>query len=86
MHKQELWVRLCHIYLVLHIWEGKTGNIITFAQFEERNLLSETCDNSENGDESDYNSIIPTLISKEEMDVMDSGDENEYETMSTGML
>ena len=27
----------------------KTGNIITFAQFEERSLLSETRDNTESG-------------------------------------
>ena len=31
----------------------KDGNIITFAQFEEGNLLSETHEDTESGDESD---------------------------------
>ena len=42
----------------------QTGDIITFTQFEEGDLLSETRDNSESGDESDDNSIMPPLISK----------------------
>ena len=29
---------------------GETGNIITFTQFEEGNILTETRDNSESGD------------------------------------
>ena len=33
----------------------QTGNIITFVQFEEGNLLYETCDDSERGNKSDYN-------------------------------
>ena len=48
----------------------KTGDIITFAQFEEGDLLFETCgdagSNDENGDEYDESSIMPPLISKEE--------------------
>ena len=43
----------------------KTGNIITFGQFEEGNLLSETCEDSEIGDESDDSSIMLPLISEE---------------------
>ena len=31
----------------------QTGDVITFAQFEEGNLLSETCNDTESGDESD---------------------------------
>ena len=46
-------------------------------------LLSETRDDAEIGDESDDNSIIPPLVSKEEIDLMDSGDESEDEPMST---
>ena len=42
----------------------KTGNIITFTQFEEGGLLSETCDDAESGDESDDNSIMPPLSSE----------------------
>ena len=33
----------------------QTGNIITFTQFEEGNLLSEIRDNTESGKESDDN-------------------------------
>ena len=33
----------------------QTGDIITFAQFEEGNLLSETRENAESGDKSDDN-------------------------------
>ena len=50
----------------------KTGNIITFTNFEEGNLLSETRNYSERGDKSDDDSIIPPLLRKEEMDAMDS--------------
>ena len=42
----------------------QTGDIIMFAQFEEGDLLSETCDNAESGDESDDDSILPPLISE----------------------
>ena len=30
-----------------------TGNIITFAQFEEGNILTESCNYAESGDKSD---------------------------------
>ena len=43
----------------------QTGNIITLAQFEEVNLLSETCDNAETGDKSDDNSIMPPILCEE---------------------
>ena len=52
----------------------QTGNIITFEKFEEGSLLSETRDDAESGDKSDYNSIMPPLISEEEMDAIDSDD------------
>ena len=60
----------------------QTGDIITFAQFEEENILSET----RNGDESDDDSIVPTLLSKEEMDTMNSGDDSDHDPISTEML
>ena len=48
----------------------QTSDIITFTQFEEgnllsetQNLLSETCDDAESGDESDDDSTMPPLIS-----------------------
>ena len=43
----------------------QTGNIITFAQFEEGDLLSENCNDMERGDEYDDNSIMPPLLIKE---------------------
>ena len=57
-----------------------------FTQFEEGNLISETCDDMESGDKYNDNSIMPPLISEEEMDAMDSGYESEDEPMSTEML
>ena len=64
----------------------QTNDIITFTQFQGGNLLSKTQDDGESGDKSDDNSIIAPRISKETMDAMDSGNESEYETMSTEML
>ena len=44
----------------------KTGNIITFAQFKERNLLSESCEDAESdyksSDKSNDDSIMPPLL------------------------
>ena len=60
--------------------------MIMFTKFEEGNIWSETCDNEESGDKYDGDSIMPPLIRKEETDAMDSGDESEYEPMSTEML
>ena len=64
----------------------QTGDIIMFTQFEEGNLLSETCDDVESCDRSDDNSIIPPLINEEEIDAMDSGDGFEDEPISKQML
>ena len=36
----------------------QTGNVITFAQFEEGNLITETRNNTESDDESDSKSIM----------------------------
>ena len=38
---------------MIHLQRKKTGNIITFKNVEEGNLLSETNDNEESGDKSD---------------------------------
>ena len=54
---------------------GENGNIITFAMFEEGDILTKTCNDAESGEESDDDSITPPLLSKEDMDAMDSGDE-----------
>ena len=55
-------------------------------QFEEKNLLYKTLDNAESGDKSNDNSIMTLLISKEEMDMMDSGNRCIDETIPTEML
>ena len=41
---------------------------------------------SESGDESDDNSIMPPLLRKEDMDAMDSGYESDHEPVSSEML
>ena len=64
----------------------KTGNIIMFAQFEEGNLLSETCNDTESGEKSDDHSIMTPLLSEEEIDTMNSGDESDDDPISTEML
>ena len=45
--------------------EGGTGDIITFVQFKEGSLLSETFVDAESSDKSNDDSIMPPLISKE---------------------
>ena len=62
---------------------GKTGNIITFAQFEQGDLLSEIRNDAESGDESNENSIMPPLLIEEEMDVMDYINESYHDPIST---
>ena len=64
----------------------QTGGIITFTQFEEGNILTKTRNNAESDDESKYDSMIPPLLRKEEMDTMDSGDESDHDLISTEML
>ena len=61
----------------------QTGDVITLAQFEDSNLVYETCKDAESGEESDDNSIMPPLLNKEEMDAMDSGDESYNDPIST---
>ena len=39
----------------------KTGDIITFAHFEEGDILSKTCNDAESGDKSDNLSIIMSI-------------------------
>ena len=50
----------------------QTGNIIMIAQFEEVNILTNTSNDAEISDKSNDDSIMPPLLSKEEMDAMDS--------------
>ena len=48
----------------------QNGDIIKFTQFEEKNLLSETCNDTERSNEYDEDSTLAPLISGEEMDAM----------------
>ena len=49
-------------------FKEQTGDIITSAQFEEGNILSETRNDTESGDESNSKSI---MMSKQDMENID---------------
>ena len=61
----------------------QTGDVITFAQFEEGNILTEARNDAEIGDESDNESI---MMSEQDMENINSGDESDYDLISTQML
>ena len=61
----------------------QTGNIITFAQFEEKNILTKTRNDAESGDKSDNKSI---MMSEQDMHAMNSGDESDNDLISTETL
>ena len=61
----------------------KTGNIITFAQFEVGNISTKKFNDTEIDDD---DSIMPTILSKEDMDVIDSGNDSDHDLISTEML
>ena len=56
----------------------KTGDVITFAQFEEGNLLSETRNNTESNDASDNDTIMISLSDMENI--------NEEEKFDDGLI
>ena len=64
----------------------QTGYIITFTQFQERNILTKTRNDVESDDKYDDKSIMPPLLSEEDMYAMDSGDESDHDLISTEML
>ena len=74
------------IHILFYIFQGKTGDMITFTHFEEGNLLSETHDDMESGNKSDDDSTLSPFISEEEMNAMSSSDEFDAEPMYTDML
>ena len=53
----------------------QTGNVITFAQFEEGNILTETRNDAESGDESNNESI---MMSEQDMENLNSNDDSPY--------
>ena len=61
----------------------QTGDVITFAQFEEGNIWTETHNNAESCDKSDNESI---MMSKQDMENINSGDESGHDLIATEML
>ena len=61
----------------------QTGYVITFALFEEGNILTETRNNVESGDKPNNESI---MMSEQDMENMNSGDESDHDLISTEML
>ena len=61
----------------------QTGDIITFAQFEEGGLLSETRNDTETGDESDSESI---MMSEKDMENLDEKEKFDDYHISTETL
>ena len=51
----------------------QTGDVILFAQFDEGNILTKTCNDAESGDESDNESV---MMSEQVMDAINYGDES----------
>ena len=54
----------------------QTGDVITFVQFEEGNLLTETSNDTESGDESDSESIMMSEQDMENHDEKEKFDDN----------
>ena len=61
----------------------QTGNVITFAHFEEGNLMSETRNDTESGDESDSKSI---MMSEKDMENLDKTENFDDDLISTETL
>ena len=61
----------------------QTGDIITFTQFEEGNILIKILNDAESGDKSDNESI---MMIEQDRDAMNSGDESDHDLISKYML
>ena len=61
----------------------QAGNVITFAQFEEDNLIIETCNNKKSGDESDSESI---MMSEKDMENLDGKEKFDDDLINTDTL
>ena len=61
----------------------QTGDVIKFAQFKEGNILTETGNYDERSDEPDNESI---MMSEQDMENINSGDESDHDLISTEML
>ena len=63
-------------------WE-QTGDVITFAQFEEGNIITKTCNNEESDYESDNESI---MMSEQDMERLDPNEKSDHDLISTDIL
>ena len=61
----------------------QTGNVITFAQFEEENLISETCNDTKSDNQYDRKSI---MMSKKDMENLDEKEKFDDDLISTKTL
>ena len=61
----------------------QTGVVITFAQFEEGNILTETRNDAKSGDGFDNKSI---MMSKQDIDDLDYNEESDHDIISMEML
>ena len=61
----------------------QTGDIITFTKFEEGNISTKTSNNEESGEQSDNESI---MMSKQDMDAINYGEESYHDLIYTEML
>ena len=61
----------------------QTGDVITFTQFEEGNILTETRNDEESGDESNNESI---MMSEQDMENLDSNEESDHDLISMETL
>ena len=61
----------------------KTGDVIMFAQFEEGNLLTETRNNTESGEESDSESL---MMNEQDMENLDENDKSDHDLITTETL
>ena len=80
--------RICHHFLYRYEFQllnspPQTGDVITFAQFEEGNLLTETRNDTESSDESDSESI---MMSERDMENLDETEEFDDDLISTETL
>ena len=61
----------------------QTGDVITFAQFEEENILTETRNDAESGDKSDSESL---MMNEQDMENLDSNEKSDDDHISTETL
>ena len=61
----------------------QTGNVITFAQFEEGDILTETRKNTEIGDKSESKSL---MTNEQDMDNINENEKSDHDNISTEML